>query len=132
MSVGTWNPAEQVTELGASVLGRLISAAGQPSESDFGLTPSDIERLAGVAHSNRVDWQSAADGLSDDELISLVHLYTLAEARFPAWKSGAHSPVIVMAKTLRGRGAWPDELTAWIRNNSQNRFLPYGSLLDRV
>ena len=132
MSVGTWNPAEQITELSAEVLDELLSAAVRSGAEDFGLSPADIERLAGCAHANRVNWQAAPEALGDDQMIALIRFYTLAEGRFPAWKAGSNSPVIVLAKALRARGTWPTDLTAWIRANTDNRFLPYGSLMDRL
>ena len=132
MSVGTWNPSAQITELSAPVLDELLAAAGRPGGEDFGLSAADIERLAGCAHTNRVDWKAASQNLSDGQAINLIRFYTLAEGRFRAWKAGSHSPVIVLAGTLRARGAWPAGLTAWIRSHSDNRFLPYGSLMDRL
>ncbi|MDE0062803.1 MAG: hypothetical protein OXP09_10590 [Gammaproteobacteria bacterium] len=132
MSVGTWNPSEQITELNTSVVDELLAAAARPSEADFGLSPADIERLAGYAHANRVDWQAVSESLRDNQAADLIRFFTLAESRFPAWKAGSNSPVIVLAKALRARGAWPSDLTAWIRANTDNRFLPYGSLIDRL
>ena len=132
MSVGTWNPSEQITELSNAVLGELLAAAGHPSENDFGLSPTDVERLAGAAHANLVDWQNATQHLDDDDLLALVRFYALAEARFNSWQAGANSPVIVMARALRQRGAWPAGLTAWIKSHTDNKFLPYGSLLQRL
>ena len=132
MSVGTWDPSGQITELSIAVLDELLAAAGRSGENDFGLGPADIERLAGAAHGNRVDWQAAAQRLGDGDLVALVRFYTLAEARFNSWKAGADSPVIALAKALRERDAWPADLTAWIRRHTDNRFLPYGSLLQRL
>ena len=132
MSVGTWNPSAQVTELTAPVLDELLAAAARSDQEAFGLSPADIERLAGCAHANRVDWQSASRTLRDDRAITLIRFYTLAEGRFPAWKAGANSPVIVLARAMRARGAWPPGLTHWIREHTENRFLPYGSLMDRL
>ena len=132
MSVGAWNPSAQVTELSAAVLAELISAADRANEEDFGLSTADIDRLAGAAHADRVDWQAAAGELDGSKLVALVRLYTLAEGRFPSWKAGANSPVVVLAKALRDRGAWPADLTAWIKRHTDNKFLPYGSLLARI
>lgn len=132
MSVGTWNPSAQITELSNAILQELLVAAGHSSEREFGLSPTDIERLAGAAHSNRMDWQTATQHLGDGDLVALVRFFTLAEARFDSWQAGANSPVIVMARALRERGAWPADLTAWIKRHTDNKFLPYGSLLQRL
>ena len=132
MSVGTWNPSEQVTGLSKPVLDELLAVADQPSVEDFGLSQADVERLAGVAHANLVDWRAATQKLGDNELVALIRFYTLAEGRFPSWQAGADSPVIVLAKALRERGTWPAGLTAWIKQHTDNKFLPYGSLLNRL
>jgi hypothetical protein len=40
--------------------------------------------------------------------------------------------VIAIVRELRHRGSYPKELTAWIKAHTTNRFLPYGSLADRL
>ena len=40
--------------------------------------------------------------------------------------------MIALARLLRERDDYSAELTAWIRSVSSNRFLPYGSLSDRL
>jgi hypothetical protein len=48
------------------------------------------------------------------------------------FETGPKSPVIALARALRKRGEYPDDLTAWIKVNTDNRFLPHGSLMDRL
>jgi hypothetical protein len=79
-----------------------------------------------------VDWAAAAAALDDAQIVALVRLFTLAEMAFPGWKGADRSPVIAFAALLKQRGAFPAGLTAWIRANSDNRFLPYGSLMRRL
>lgn len=114
------------------MLDQLLAAANKPVDEDFGLLQADIERLAPSAHANQVDWQAALRRLDDDQMLTLIRFYTLAEGKFPAWKAEAKSPVIVLARALRARDAWPADMTAWIKRHTDNRFLPYGSLLDRL
>ena len=40
--------------------------------------------------------------------------------------------MIPLVRELKRRGAYPAELTAWIKANTDNRFLPYGNLMDRL
>ena len=131
MAVGAWDPEEQIRALDASVLAELTEAAKQLHLDDFGLSAVAASRLAATVRLAPEAWQ-AAEGLADEDLIRLVRLYTLAEGRFADWKAGAKSPVIALCRILRDRGAWPAELTAWIKAHSDNRFLPYGSLMDRL
>ncbi len=131
MAVGAWDPSQQIRALDASVLAELLGAAKRLHLDDFGLPATAVSRLAATVRLPPAAW-GAADELTNEELISLVRLYALAEGRFPDWKAGAKSPVITLCRLLRGRGAWPAELSAWIKRNSDNRFLPYGSLADRL
>lgn len=132
MSVEPFDPGALALKLDAGVLEELIGAAARLDESDFGLARERISALAAVARQDaRTDWSSAAAELDSNELIALVRLYTLAE-RLPGWEAGARSPVISLARELKQRGDYPDDLTAWIKGNTDNRFLPYGSLMDRL
>ena len=131
MSLGTWDPsAAAEPSLDAAALSTLLAAAESDADN-FGLSPSDVQSLAPLARDGSV-WKAAATDLEDAQLVSLVRLFTVAEGRFDAWKADAKSPVIALAAELRRRGSYPEELTAWIKANSSNRFLPWGSLLDRL
>ncbi len=131
MSVGAWDPAEQMAELSDAVLAELLAAADCLDEEGFGLSAAQVSRLAATARLRPEAWQPAA-ALDDEQVIRLVRLYALAEGRFPEWKAGSASPVIALCRLLRRRGAWPAGLTAWIKAHSDNKFLPYGSLADRL
>ncbi len=131
LSVGAWDPAEQIVELSESVLAELLAAADCLDEESFGLSVAQVSRLAATVRLRPEAWQTAA-ALDDQQVIRLVRLYTLAEERFPEWKAGSASPVIALCRLLRRRGAWPADLTAWIKAHSDNKFLPYGSLADRL
>ena len=131
LSVGAWDPAEQIDEVNDSVLAELLAAADCLDRDDFGLSLEQVSRLAATARLRPEAWQPAA-ALNDEQLVRLARLYTLAEGRFPEWESGSASPVIALCRLLRHRGAWPAELTAWIKAHSDNKFLPYGSLADRL
>ena len=131
LSVGAWDPAEQIVELSDSVLAELLAAADCLDEEDFGLSVAQVSRLAATVRLRPEAWRPAA-ALDDQQVIRLVRLYTLAEGRFPEGKAGSASPVIALCRLLRRRSAWPADLTAWIKAHSDNKFLPYGSLADRL
>ena len=132
MSVESWDPGAANTRVTADDLARLLQAAQALDEPDFGLAELEVARLAALARHPDVDWVEPAADLGDAELLALVRLFTKAEAAFPSWQAGAKSPVIVLAAELRRRGSYPAELTAWIKANTDNRFLPYGNLMDRL
>ena len=132
MSVQPFDPGASALRLDESVLAELLSAAGRLEEEAFGLAAERVAALSVIARQDgRTDWRQAAVGLGSDEIVALIRLFTLGE-RLPGWEAGARSPVVPLVAALKERGEYPQDLTAWIKANTGNRFLPYGSLLDRL
>ncbi len=132
MTVESFDPKSVKTAVSDADLARLLAGAGQLDTEDFGFTASEVAELAAVSRHPDVDWAARSEGLSDDAATALIRLFTLAEGAFSSWQAGAKSPVIPLAAALKRRGAYPDDLTRWIKANTENRFLPYGSLMDRL
>ncbi|MEE8077882.1 MAG: hypothetical protein V3T18_02705, partial [Pseudomonadales bacterium] len=131
MAVEGWEPP--ATGLKADMVAQFIAAAAQLEAPEFGLAADEVARLAAFARQTpATDWGSAAENLTSGQVVSLIRLFTLAETRFANWEAGANSPVVVLARLLKTRDAYPADLTGWIKANTENRFLPYGSLLDRL
>ena len=122
MSLGAWEPS---VALGAEHVTALDAAAER-------LGSADATRLRQVvaadAHARAAFFQAR----ESTQLVGWLRALTLAEAEIPGCDGGAKSPVIDIARLLRERGDYPADLTAWIRSVSKNRFLPYGSLMDRL
>ncbi len=132
MSVQPFDPGAIALRLDHGVLAELLAAAENLEEPAFGLAPDRVAALSVFArHGERADWKAAGEGLDNGQVLALIRLFTLGE-RLPGWEAGARSPVVPLAAVLKARGEYPAELTAWIRANSENRFLPYGSLMDRL
>ncbi len=132
MAVDSFDPSLMQTGLTAEVMAQLVAAAARLDDPQFGLDELSIKRLGPLARSDAGDWRAAVAGLEDDRLVQLVKLLTLAEQRLTGWDSGAKSPVVVLVRELKARNAYPEELTGWIKANTDNRFLPHGSLMDRL
>ena len=135
MSVGTFDPGaadDPAGTLAPADLARLLEAGDDLDAARLGLSDHEIARLGRVARTDTLDWTAAAAPLADAELVQLIRVLVLAEARLPEFESGARSPVVPLARALRQRDAYPAELTTWIREHSSNRFLPHGSLMDRL
>lgn len=130
--VGTWQPDKGDVALNATALARLASAASQLEAPTLGLGPEEVVRYAVLMRRPADEWRVVAKSLGDDEIVTLIRFFTVAETRLPNWEAGAQSPVIPLAAELRARGTYPKELTRWIRGVSRNRFLPWGSLADRL
>lgn len=134
MSVENWDPrASASARLTAPMLAQLLAAAERLDEPRFGLDSEAAAALAPLARQgDGVDWAEAGSSLDDAQLIALIRLFARAESALAGWESGDASPVIPLARELKRRGRYPGDLTAWIRAHSDNRFLPYGNLMDRL
>ena len=71
----------------------------------------------------------AAENLSNDLLADVIRFFTLAEMQLAGWEAGKKNPVIYLVKILKDRDAFDSELRKWIKANTDNRYLPYGSAL---
>ncbi|MYE81551.1 MAG: hypothetical protein F4X36_06840 [Gammaproteobacteria bacterium] len=129
--VGSWDPGDRVT-LSARHLECLRRAGKHLDAADFGLDEAELRSLAPLMSLDADQWDAAAREEDALELVAWIRFFTLAEARLPGFEAGAKSPVIPLARVLRQRHEYPPDLTAWIRAHSDNRFLPHGSLLDRL
>lgn len=129
MSTGVWEPARPVQ----IDLGKLRELAGLVKTINLenltaALPPETIESEKKLMRCQSKDW-IAADGLDDDELISLIRFFTLAEMQLPGWDGGRLSPVIYLVTILKQRSAFDSELRRWIKANTDNRYLPNGAVL---
>lgn len=128
--VGAWDPNEAPVVLDSALLGRLAELdLDSPS---LGLAPPEVTSLAQLMRKPKAEWRLVVGGQSSASLLRLIRFFTLAEDRLPGWEAAENSPVIPMAAELRRRGDYPKDLTTWIKANTSNRFLPWGSLLDRL
>lgn len=132
MSVDTFDPAAQPQALSAADIETLLAAGAQTNEPQYGLSDHEVARLGRLARTDGATWQGVAQELSDDQAEVLIRLLVMAETALPGWESGAKSPVIALVRDLKAAGRYQESLTAWIKANTSNRFLPHGSLLDRL
>ena len=138
MSVESFDPGAQTAQLTPAALERLleVGSALDAEATNFadncGLTALERSSMAGLMTAPATDWQRAVDALNEDQIETLIRFLTLAEEGIGGWQAGDKSPVIALAKVLKSRGSYDRSLTRWIKANSSNRFLPHGSLMDRL
>ena len=128
--VQSFDPSQSV-QPDANSIERMLRAGEALDQPDYGLGQEEIQKFAPLMHAGAPRWREAAVNLDDETLVSLVRIFTLAE-QLPGWHAGDRSPVIPLMAELRKRSAVPADLGTWIRANTDNRFLPWGSLLDRL
>ena len=123
--VGGWEPPAKLGDEHARALDETTTTTNR-------LDPDEetAARLRQVVQAG--EWTGFFAERSSERLIEWMRVLTLAEESVPGCEAGAKSPVIALARLLRDRGDYPAELTSWIKSVSSNRFLPYGSLMDRL
>jgi hypothetical protein len=129
--VGSWDPAKHVT-VDASAVSRLCLADDEIEAPNLGFTPEEIARYAPLMRLPPERWSEVAQTLSVTQIESLIRVLTVGEMKLPGWEAKAKSPVIPLVTELKRRNAHRKELNAWIKAHTTNRFLPYGSLMDRL
>ena len=136
MSVGSWQPDNEPTTaenlpIDSALLADFIrySKQGQLQALESLLSADEVQRYAALMAKEKEEWLTAANAIDSDDLQHLMRFFTLAE-KLPGWQADDHSPVIWLGKVLKQRGVGiPRELALWIKDNSDNKYLPHGPLL---
>lgn len=127
MSIDVWEPKEK--SLISRNLLYQISDAFRVNRLDSDFFSEDfIKDNADLMQQSQESFD-IVNSFPDDVIIDLIKFFTVAEMTYSGWKAGKKSPVIYLVKILKGRAVFCDELRKWIKNNSDNRYLPYGSVL---
>ncbi len=133
VAIGSWQPPNkpsQAIRISNKLLERFISLGSEPEIPDLAsrLTPAEISEGAVLMTIGRSNWDTLRER-DTDCLTSLIRFFTLAETQLPGWQAGNKSPVIPLVGMLKERHEFSAELRKWIKSNTDNRYLPYGSVL---
>lgn len=129
MTVGTFDPNASSSTVDAQLIERACGVASHVT-SEIDLSSEEIQSLSVLATYG--GWAEWLPELSDQQVEDLVRLFTLGEMQYPAWAADDKSPVVIFVKALKQRGVDTVELKRWIKTNTTNKFLPHGSLMDRL
>jgi hypothetical protein len=134
MSVGSWDPSAESAayhqQIEPDTLDRFIaySRDDRLQELDQLINGDESQVLAGLMQIEHSAWLEAAETRLEDDLVHLIRFFAVAE-NLPGWEAGSKSPVIPLARELRNRGYRLEKsLLQWLREVSDNRYLPYGPL----
>ena len=128
--VGSWEPDEPaLADVHRKILDAASKALGEPQ---LGLSAEQQNSIRQAVRASAESWRDFAQEQSSAEIINWIRALTRAEMTLTGFELGARSPVIALIRLLKQRGEYPDDLTEWVKEHTDNRFLPYGSLLDRL
>ena len=133
MAIGEWNPEgskQKTVGIDVEFLLNMVQLASDNDLTDISvmLDESQISQGAVLMTLDAASWDCISDW-DDRRLAALIRFFTLAEMQLPGWQGGNKSPVIALVKLLKKRNAFPQELRRWIKANTDNRYLPYGSAI---
>lgn len=125
MSVDAWQPVPQITSIDSAALERLVSVAAQAAEGNL---TTDLDWIQPFAQMNHSAWSPAIAQLDTDKMISLIKLFTMVEKQ-AGWDLAEKSAVIPLFKALRKEVGIDRALVQWVKDHTDNKFLPFGPLL---
>ena len=132
MTIGSWDPNKKTTtandEVNSELLACFIAATKKlPCELNT-ILPKEQLQQSQIIEASASAWQIAINEFSNKELVLLIQFFTVVEAQLPAWTAGPKSPAILINRELRRRGEKLNkEILLWIKDNTDNRFIPNGS-----
>ena len=132
MTISSWDPNEKKTsandQVDSQLLACFIAATKKlPCELDT-ILPSEQLQQSQIIQASASAWQTAIAEFSNEELVLLIQFFTVIEAQLTSWTAGAKSPAILINRELRRRGEKLNkEILLWIKDNTDNRFIPNGS-----
>lgn len=125
---GVWEPNPAKIKPDAHLLKTLLEKPWPDAQSLDQLNDISRGHLQRWIALPEAQWQELLDVLTPTELLHLIQLFTLAEQHLANCHAGAQSVVIPAFKRYRTQlGHADSELLRWLRQHSDNRFLPYGS-----
>ena len=128
--VGSWEPDEPaLSDVHRKILDAASKALGEPQ---LGLSAEQQNSIRQAVRASAESWRDFAQEQSSAEITNWIRALTRAEMMLSGFELGARSPVIALIRLLKQRGEYPDDLTEWVKEHTDNRFLPYGSLSDRL
>ena len=133
MTLGTWTPGAPALPTLADFRDAAARWNREEASSIASLGGELRQRLQAAMQAPAGALDADLDALDAEELEALARLFTVIEQQ-PGFEAGAKSPVIALCRRLRKHldaDAFA-ELVRWIRAHSDNRFLPHGSLQDRL
>ena len=125
MSVGEFDPTSIDEDLSEELIHGLCALV---KDNKVDLSSAEQQRYSTLV--KHKDWTKKATTLESATLETLICLFTLGESQYPEWIAEDKSPVILFVRELKSRGQFKKETGRWIKENTSNKFLPHGSLMD--
>ena len=131
MAIDTFDPSTLGNPMDDAALRDLCTLAAEFSAEQLTLSELQVARFAPLA--SHPDWADKAGEIAEDAVMEgLIRIFVLGEMQYPSWVAAEKSPVIALVRELKRRGNYDPSTTRWIKAHTTNRFLPHGSLMDRL
>lgn len=133
MSVGSWQPEPQsLNRLGLEQLQPLLDQVTNfpldDQTPDIAWSEAELSWITPLAKADKSAWTGIAAELTPAQLKGLIGFFTVLEQQ-QNWDLAEKSPVIPLFKALKKVEGLDRELVQWVKNHTDNKFLPFGPLL---
>jgi len=137
MTIESWSPNEQhsADNVSAEQVNALLAIIGEKDRKalqDFmhGDIKDELAEFVNLKQKSAMQWQESLTAIDNNQALSILYFFVLAEKAFDAFHAGEKSSVIGIYKILKKRGfKLSKEELQWIKTNSDNRFLPNGPVM---
>lgn len=131
--IGLWQPANK-NPLEQRLLQEFSALGARLLQGDLDLNTEVSQAAQQQAQAwlklKEEDWQTSLAGLKSEELFPLAVFFTVAEMQLSGFQCAARNPAIWCFRWLRKNNALPaKELIQQLKKRTDNRFIPYGSVL---
>ncbi|BCE02563.1 hypothetical protein [Marinicellulosiphila megalodicopiae] len=129
MSIGSWDPSQSI-ELSHNDLTQLLALTDdQILDIQSQFDHDFFNRIKPLMKQNLAFWKTNVDHLNDEQLTQLMKVFTLLEVKVDDFACLDKSPVVWIGKLLKSRKAFPEKrIIDWMKANTDNKFIPHGSL----
>ena len=131
--VDVWQPTSDASNApDLTVLKNLASQSdalqqGQPLAT---INDSELASARSWIQLSEAAWQESIQQLTDQERLQLATFYTVAEVKLSGWQARDKNPAIWIFRYLKKNGQLPEkEFIKALKSQTDNRFIPYGSVL---
>lgn len=132
--VDTWQPASgKNTAPDLTVLKKLASLHPQLETStdlDAVIDSQDLAQARSWIQLAEDQWQTVITELEQQERLNLATFYTVAEMKLSGWEARDKNPAIWIYRFLKKTKQLPEkDIIKALKSKTDNRFIPYGSVL---
>lgn len=132
--IDQWQPADQnSTQLDLTLLNKLAGLASvleNTNNIDDHISQEELQQARSWIQLSENHWQDSVKQLEAEQRLNIATFYVLAETKLSGWEARDKNPAIWIFRYLKKNKQLPEkDIIKKLKNKTDNRFIPYGSVL---